>query len=314
VTVFILRRLGFVLVTMLVASVILFLVLRILPGDITAVILGQFATKEAMANLKVELGLDRPLIVQYLQWLGGFVTGQWGTSVVMGVPTFDLVMQRLQLSLLLGAIGLALYAPIGILLGTIAAIRRNSWVDHSISIGALSFIGLPEFVTGLVLIFIFALQLQWLPAQSSVSPDNPPFLNLQMLILPAVTISLTMIAYITRMTRSTTVEVLQSDYVRTAYLKGLPRRQIMRGHVLRNSLVPTVTVIANSMGWLIGGLVITETVFGYPGLGRLLVFAIQRRDLPLVLDVVMLVVVIVGISNLIADVIYVWLNPRISYR
>jgi peptide/nickel transport system permease protein len=314
VTVFILRRLGFVLVTMLVASIILFLVLRILPGDITAVILGQFATKEAMANLKVELGLDRPLIVQYLRWLGGFVTGQWGTSVVMGVPTFDLVMQRLQLSLLLGAIGLALYAPIGILLGTIAAIRRNSWVDHSISIGALSFIGLPEFVTGLVLIFIFALQLQWLPAQSSVSPDNPPFLNLQMLILPAVTISLTMIAYITRMTRSTTVEVLQSDYVRTAYLKGLPRRQIMRGHVLRNSLVPTVTVIANSMGWLIGGLVITETVFGYPGLGRLLVFAIQRRDLPLVLDVVMLVVVIVGISNLIADVIYVWLNPRISYR
>ncbi|MFA4965982.1 MAG: ABC transporter permease [Thermoleophilia bacterium] len=311
---FILRRLGFVLVSMLAASVILFLILRVLPGDITAVILGMFATKEAMANLRVELGLDHPLIVQYFSWLAGFVTGDWGTSVVMSAPILDLVMERLGRSLVLAGIALALYAPIGILLGTIAATRRNTWVDHSISIGALSFVGLPEFVTGLVLIYVFALQLQWLPAQSGGDFASGFSLDVRMLILPAITVSLTMIAYITRMTRSSTVEVLQADYVRTAYLKGLPRGKVMRTHVLRNSLLPTVTVIGNSMGWLVGGLVVTETVFGYPGLGRLLVFAIQRRDLPLVMDVVMLIVVVVGIANLMADVIYAWLNPRIAYK
>lgn len=311
---FILRRLGFVLVSMFAASVLLFLILRVLPGDITAVILGMFATKAAMANLRVELGLDHPLIVQYFSWLAGFVTGHWGTSVVMSEPILPLVMERLGRSLVLAGIALVLYAPIGILLGTIAATRRNTWVDHSISIGALSFVGLPEFVTGLVLIYIFALQFRWLPAQSGGDLASGFSLNLQMLILPAITVSLTMIAYITRMTRSSTVEVLQADYVRTAYLKGLPRAKVMRVHVLRNSLLPTVTVIGNSMGWLVGGLVVTETVFGYPGLGRLLVFAIQRRDLPLVMDVVMLIVVVVGIANLTADVIYAWLNPRIAYK
>jgi peptide/nickel transport system permease protein len=312
---FILRRLGLIVLTMFLASVLLFVLMRILPGNIASVILGQFATKAAIANLSAQMGLNRPLVVQYFSWLWGFITGHWGTSYTMNVSIMPLVFERLRLSLILGALGLALYAPIGILLGTIAAVRRNTWADHTLSIGALAFVGLPEFVTGLVLIFIFALELHWLPAQSDVDFRNFGFgTNISMLVLPAITVSLAMIAYITRMTRSTTVEVLGSDYVRTAYLKGLSPAKVMRVHVMRNSLLPTVTVIATSMAWLIGGLVITETVFGYPGLGSLLIFAIQGRDLLLVQDVVMLVVIIVGVSNLLADVIYAWLNPRIVYK
>lgn len=311
---YVLRRLGLLLLTVIVASVILFLVLRVLPGDVASVILGQFATDAAKANLRAELGLDKPLIVQYLTWFKNFATGNWGYSEILSIDIMAIVRQTLGASLLLAAFALALYAPIGIVLGTIAAARQNKWSDHTISIGALIFIGLPEFVTGLTLIYVFALGLGWFPAQSPVEFSQGIAYNLPMMVLPAVTVSLTLIAYITRMTRSSTVAVLQSGYVRTAYLKGASRWRVMRVHVLRNSLLPTVTVIGNSMGWLVGGLVVTESVFGYPGLGRLLVYVITRRDLVMVLDISMLIVVIVCVSNLVADVVYVWLNPRISYK
>lgn len=304
---YLLKRIGFSLTALFLVSLIVFVLLRVLPGDMTKVILGQFATPEAMARLRQELGLDRSLVVQYFSWLSGFLTGNWGYSIVMSEDVLQLVRGRLQASLILGCFAFVLYVPTGILLGTIAAMRRNTWVDHTISIGSLTFIGLPEFVTGLTLILIFALNLQWFPAQS-------PNVTLQMLILPAITVCLTMIAYVARMTKSGTEEVLQADYVRTARLKGLSPWTVNRRYVLRNSLLPTVTVIATAMGWLVGGLVVTETVFNYPGLGSLLVYAIQRRDMPLVMDIVMLIAIIVAISNFIADLVYAWLNPRITYR
>lgn len=311
---FIVRRLGFVLLSMLMASVIIFAATQVIPGDIASVILGQFATPEAKANLRVELGLNRPLIVQYLDWLWAFVRGDWGMSTSMFAPVREVVLSRLYNSAILAAVGFVMFVPLGIFLGLVAAIRRNSWADHTISIGSLVFVGLPEFVTGIILIYVFSLQLGWLPAQSAVDFSLGFLQEFPMLILPGITISLASLAYVARMTRSSTVAVLEADYVRTAYLKGLSPVRVIAVHVLRNSVLPTVAVIALCIGWLVSGLIVTESVFSYPGLGRLLLFGASHRDLPLLQAVSMLVVVVVGLVNLMADIIYAWLNPRITYR
>jgi peptide/nickel transport system permease protein len=312
---FILRRLGFVVLTVILSSVIIFVATQVLPGDVASMMLGRFASNDAKNELRQELGLDKPAIVQYGEWLGDFFTGDWGTALSAGrVPVQPIVFERLGNSLMLAAVAFLMYVPLGIFLGLIAALRRNSWVDQTISIGSLAFIGLPEFVTGLVLIEIFAIQLGWLPSQSAIAPSDGFIEAFPYLILPAVTVSLTSLAYVVRMTRSSTVDVLQTDYVRTANLKGLPPRKVLFTHVLRNSLLPTVTVVAIGIGWLIGGLIVTESVFGYPGIGRLLVFAIQRRDLELVQATTLLIVIIYCLANLFADVIYAYLNPRIRYN
>ncbi len=311
---FIIRRFAFVLLILLISSMLIFAATQILPGDVAKMILGRFATAEALANLREQLGLDRPMAIQYLSWLGNFVRGDWGISLSTDNPVMHLVISRLLNSAQLALVAFVMYVPLGIILGLVAALRRNSMTDQAISIGSLSFIGLPEFVTGVILISIFAIKLKWLPASSAISPEAGFIEALPRLILPAITISLVSLAYITRMTRSSTVEVLLTDYVRTAYLKGLRPFQVLFGHVLRNALLPTVTVIAMGIGWLIGGLIVTESLFSYPGLGRLLLFAIQRQDIPLIQAITMLLVVVFSFSNLLADIIYAYLNPRIRYQ
>lgn len=311
---FILRRLGFSAVTLLVASLLIFVATQVLPGDVARMILGRFATEEALAHLREQMGLNLPLIVQYVNWLTDFVRGDWGISLSTDSPVMGLVFARLANSAMLGAVAFAMYVPLGILLGLIAALRRNSATDQAISVGSLSFIGLPEFVTGVILISIFAIKLKWLPASSAIDPNAGFMEALPSLILPAVTVSLVSLAYITRMTRSGTLEVFSTDYVRTAYLKGLRPYQVLFGHVLRNALLPTVTVVAIGIGWLIGGLIVTESLFSYPGLGRLLLFAIQRQDLPLIQATTLLLVAIFCLSNLVADILYAYLNPRIRYQ
>ena len=308
---FIARRLGFMLLTLLAASLIIFFVTEMLPGDVASMIIGRFATPEALAKLRAQLGLDRPLYVQYLDWLRHYATGDWGKSLSTGMPIQPMVMERLRNSAMLGAMAMVMSVPLAIVLGVIAALKRNSWIDHLISVSALALVGLPEFVTGLFLIGVFALGLGILPASSDIDPDAGFLRILPRLILPSLTITFVMLAYVARMTRSSTIEVLKTDYVRTAFLKGLPRGEVLVKHVLRNALLPTVTIVAISIGWLIGGLIVTETVFGYPGIGRLLLFAIQRRDLPLIQAVTMLIVTIYSMSNLIADILYAYLNPRI---
>jgi peptide/nickel transport system permease protein len=310
---FIIRRFAFVLLILLISSMLMFAATQILPGDVAKMILGRFATAEALANLREQLGLDRPMAIQYLSWLGNFVRGDWGISLSTDNPVMHLVISRLLNSARLALVAFVMYVPLGIILGLVAALRRNSMTDQAISIGSLSFIGLPEFVTGVILISIFAIKLKWLPASSAISPEAGFIEALPRLILPGITISLVSLAYITRMTRSSTVEVLLTDYVRTAYLKGLRPFQVLFGHVLRNALLPTVTVIAMGIGWLIGGLIVTESLFSYPGLGRLLLFAIQRQDIPLIQAITMLLVVVFSFSNLLADIIYAYLNPRIRY-
>lgn len=308
------RRLGFLVLTVILTSMIIFIVTQFLPGDIARIILGREADEAALQSLRAELGLDQPLVLQYLTWLGNFLTGDWGISFSTGVPIRELVMERVGNSLMLAFLTMIIAIPLAVGLGVIAGLKENKLADNVISIGSLSVVGLPEFVTGLVLIQIFAFKLRLLPANSSIPPDAGFFEALPMLILPALTATLVLLAYVTRLTRAGVVEELKQGYVRTATLKGLPRRTVITKHVLRNALLPTITIIAISFGWLIAGLIVIENVFNYPGLGRLLTFAISRRDLPLLQAITMVTVLGFALANLAADLIYAYLNPRIRLQ
>jgi peptide/nickel transport system permease protein len=310
-TSYLIRRIGFIILTLFLASLIIFSVTQLLPGDVAGIILGQFATEAALANLREELGLNQPLHVQYLNWAGNFIKGDWGNSLVSRMPIRPMVIQRLGNSAMLAGLALLIYVPLGIILGVMAALKRDKWPDQIISGLSMAFVGLPEFVSGLLLITFLAIGLGWFPANSSIDADSNFFQAFPYLILPAITVSLAGLGYIARMTRSGTIDVLRTDYVRAADLKGLPARQVLIKHVLRNSLLPTVTVVAMGIGWLLGGLIVTEAVYGYPGLGRLIVYSIQRQDLPLIQAASMIVVFVFSISNLAADILYGFLNPRI---
>lgn len=310
-TYFLVRRIGFIIITLILASLIIFSITQLLPGDVARIILGQFATERAVENLREELGLNRPLHIQYIDWAGGFVRGDWGNSLVSRLPVRPIVMQRLGNSAMLAGLALLIYVPLGIFFGVIAALKKDKLPDQLITGVSMAFVGLPEFVSGLLLITFLAIGLEWFPANSSINPETTFRDALPYLILPAITVSLTGLGYIARMTRSGTIDVLKTDYIRAADLKGLPAGQVLFKHVLRNSLLPTVTVVAMGIGWLLGGLIVTEAVYGYPGLGRLIVYSIQRQDLPLIQACSMIIVAIYSISNLAADIIYGLLNPRI---
>jgi peptide/nickel transport system permease protein len=306
-----LRRLGFMGVTLLITSMIVFGVTQLLPGDVARVILGREASETALQSLRQDLGLDRPLVVQYVTWLGDFVRGDWGISYATGLPIRPLVMQRLGNSLMLAALALVFAVPLSVGLGVYAGLHEDKPADTAISVGSLSVVGLPEFVTGLVLIQLFAFRWRLLPANSSIRDDATFLEALPMLILPALTATLVLLAYVTRLTRAGVIEELKQGYVRTATLKGLPRRTVVWRHVLRNALLPTITVVAISFGWLISGLIVVENVFNYPGLGRLLTFAIDRRDLPMLQAITLVAVIAFALANLAADLLYAYLNPRI---
>jgi peptide/nickel transport system permease protein len=313
---FILRRLIFLTLTVLLTSLLVFLVTQWLPGDVCRIILGREAGQGAIENCRLELGLDQSLPAQYLTWLGNFLIGDWGTSYSTGLPIYPIVMDRLRNSHMLALVALIISVPLAVALGVWAGLNENKPIDSTVNVGSLSVVGLPEFVTGLLLIQVFSfglrdLGLPYLPANSSIPPQATFLEALPMLILPALTAMLVLLAYISRLTRAGVIEELKQPYVRTADLKGLPRRTVIGKHVLRNALLPTITIIAISLGWLISGLVVIENVFNYPGLGRLMIFAIDRRDLPLLQAVIMVTVLGFALANLAADLLYGWLNPRI---
>jgi peptide/nickel transport system permease protein len=311
---YVVRRLGFLLLTIVLTSLIVFGVTQLLPGDVARAVLGREAGEAALEAFREQNGLNDPLAVQYGRWLGNFVTGNWGESLSTRSAIFPVVMERLRNSLLLTGMTMAIAVPLAVFLGVVAGLNEDKAADNVISISSLAVVGLPEFVTGLVLIQIFARWLGWLPANSSIRPNTPFIEALPMLILPAITATLVLLAYIARLTRAGVIEELKRPYVRTATLKGMPRRTVIVKHVLRNALLPTITVIAISFGWLISGLIVIENVFNYPGLGRMLVFAIDRRDLPLMQAVTMVTVVGFALANLAADLVYAWLNPRIRLK
>lgn len=310
-TAYVLRRIAYMLLTALITSMIVFSVTQLLPGDLARVILGREAGEAALENLRQELGLNQPAYRQYVDWLSGFAKGDWGRSFSARSQVFPIVMERLRNSLALAGVTLAIAVPLSILLGVLAGVKANTLVDGVISVGSLIFVGLPEFITGLVLIQVLALKFRLLPASSTLPSDANPFEYLPGLVLPALTATLVLLAYIARLTRAQVIEEMGKPYVRTAILKGLSRTSVVFKHVLRNALMPTITVIAISVGWLISGLIVIENVFNYPGLGRLLVFAINRRDLPVVQAIAMITVFVFAGANLIADLFYAALNPRI---
>jgi len=313
---FLLRRISFLLVTLLLTSILVFAISQVLPGDMARVLLGREAGEQALANLREQLGLNDPIPVRYIHWVSDFVQGNWGLSYANNKkPIFPLVMQRLKFSLWLAGLSLLIAVPLSIALGVVAGLNANKPIDGIISISSLALVGLPEFVTGVVLINVVAYQWHLLPASSSPVGPNMTFGEaFQYLVLPALTATLVMLAYIVRLTRAGVVEVLKKAYIRTAALKGLSSRRIIFSHILRNALLPTVTVVAISFGWLISGLVVIENVFGYPGLGALLTFAISRRDLLLMQAIAMVAVFFYTIANFVADLLYAYLNPRIRLR
>ncbi|MGH2614057.1 MAG: ABC transporter permease [Thermomicrobiales bacterium] len=309
---FLARRLGLMLLTLWLMSILVFVITMILPGDVAYTILGQSATPEQAAALRRQLGLDHPPLVLYLRWITGFVTGNWGDSHSLQLPISSVLPNRLFNSLVLAGFSLIVIVPLSIAFGTLAALRRDRFTDRAISVTGLSLMAMPEFVTGIVLLTVFGVWLQWLPT-TSVAAGGNPLTTPQFVVLPVLTLSLVFFGYVSRMMRASTIAVLDSAYVRTATLKGLPRRQVLVRHVLRNALVPTITVVMSSIGYLIGGLVIVESLFGYPGLGSLLLYAGLHHDVPLLEACAMIVAVTYMGGNLIADLLYAYLNPQIRY-
>jgi peptide/nickel transport system permease protein len=308
---YIVRRLGFLALTLLVTSLIVFAVTQFLPGDVARVILGREAGEAALEALREELGLNDPPQVRYFRWLGDFVRGDWGRAYSTNSEILPVVLARLRNSLMLAATTLLVAVPASVALGVLSGLNEDRAVDNLISVGSLAVVGLPEFVTGVALIGVLAHRYRILPANSSIRVDASFAEALPMLVLPSLTASLVLVAYIARLTRAGVIQELKHNYVRTAVLKGLPWRTVVAKHVLRNALLPTITVIAISFGWLISGLIVIENVFNYPGLGRLMVFAIDRRDLPLMQAVTIITVVAYAVANLTADLLYAYLNPRI---
>jgi peptide/nickel transport system permease protein len=310
---FLLKRVGLALITLFLLSVFVFIGAQVLPGNVARRILGPFADQSAVENLNHQLGTDRPLLTQYWDWITSFLQGDLGNSLAYHVPVSTLVGDALVNSLKLAALAFVLVVPLAVLGGVIAALKRDRAVDRVITLGGLSLSVIPEFVTGIMLILIFALWLDVLPVSAN-APDNAnPLTQIKYLLLPALTLVLVLFGYIARITRAGTIESLDSDYTRTAILKGLPRRTVVWRHVLRNSLLPTIAVVATQTGYLIGGLVVIETLFNYPGMGRLIFTAATQKDFPLLEAAVLIVGIVFLIANLIADLAYSLLNPRIRY-
>ncbi|MEM0906560.1 MAG: ABC transporter permease [Pseudomonadota bacterium] len=312
-TAFIIKRLGFAVVTLFGVLTIVFFIVRVLPGDPALVVLGDQASQEAIEVMRTRLGLDEPLIVQYFEFLGGVLVGDWGTSLISNRPVIQEIMNVLPATIELTVVSLILGAVVGIPLGVWSALRRNKLVDYVVRIASLLGLSLPAFVSAVLLLIAFAIQLKWFPVISSGQGDS--FADrMRDLALPAINLGLIMAAYITRVSRSAMLEVLNQDYVRTAEAKGLSGTVIVWRHALRNALIPVVTVVGLYLGILIGNSVLTEIVFNRPGLGKLIVGALNQRDYTMLQGMMVIYTLIVVMVNLITDLVYGLIDPRIKYQ
>jgi peptide/nickel transport system permease protein len=305
------RRLALSLVTLFLLSILVFVGGQVLPGDVARAVLGPLADERAVTALRHELGVDRPLLVQYLEWIGHFVQGDMGTSYVFRSAVWPFIAAALANSLKLALVAFVMVVPVAILAGVVAALRANRPVDRIISVLGLSATALPEFVSGIVLILVFGIWLRWLPLSAAWPEGAGPLTQLRHLILPSLPLFLVLFGYIARMARAGTIEALASDYTRTAVLKGLPWRTVLRRHVLRNALLPTITVVATQTGYLIGGLVVVETLFRYQGIGALIFSAARAKDFPMLQAGVLTIGIVYTLAALAADLLYSVLNPRI---
>lgn len=308
------RKILFMILTMIIMSMLIFTLVELMPGDVAQIILGMNATEENLSDLRRSMGLDEPAVLRYFNWAGGVLRGDLGQSLYMkGVSVGSLIARRGVHSLILALFAFMIFVPVSILLGVAAGTHEGKWQDSVITTFGLVTMALPEFVSGVFLIIVFAVKLNWLPVSSTLELGETVLQNIQILILPALSITLVMVGYVSRMQRASMVTVMNSEYVRMARLKGLPRSYVIRRHALRNALLPSITVIGMNMGWLFGGLVVVESLFAYPGIGLLIVQAIKSRDIPLIEACVLLVTLVYIVSSFITDMLYAYLNPRIRY-
>jgi peptide/nickel transport system permease protein len=310
---FLLRRFGLALITLFFLSVLVFAASQLLPGDIARNVLGPFASAHDVQQLDHQLGVDRPLYVQYLDWVSKFVRGDLGTSLEYQVSVSSLLVPSLVNSLKLAAVAFVLVVPLSIIGGVVAALRRGRLTDRVITLTGLSLTAVPEFISAIVLILIFGVLLKWLPVSAAFPVDADFGTQIDHLLLPAMALVFVLFGYIARMARTGTIDALESDYTRTAFLKGLPTPTVIRRHVLRNSLLPTIAVIATQMGYLIGGLVVIEKLFNYNGIGQRIYTAAQNKDFIMLQSGVLVIGLVYLTATLIADILYSLLNPRIRY-
>lgn len=299
---------------MLLLSILVFGAVQLLPGDLGRNVLGPFASQEQVDALNESLGLNRPLVVQYWDWISHFVRGDFGESgQYTGVPVADLIGPALVNSLKLAALAFVFVVPLSLLGGTVAALRRNRFTDRLITVAGISLTAIPEFVTAIVLIVIFGVVLKWLPVTATAPPGAGPLTQIEHLLLPSFALVAVLFGYIARITRAGVIEAIDADYTRTAYLKGLGTRPVLFRHVLRNSLLPTIAVIATQVGYLIGGLLVIEKILNYNGIGQRIFTAAQNHDFRLLESGVMIVGVVYLVSTFIADILYSVLNPRVRF-
>ena len=308
---FIARRLLLSLLTLWLLASIVFVITNVLPNDVGRTILGPFAPQESVDAFNERLGTNRPIVERYVDQIVGVFTLDFGDSFVNNKPVLPQLVDALGRSAKLAGLALLITIPVAIAAGLFAARRRDRPVDRAIVLLGVTSSSIPEFVTGTILVVVVGVQLKLLPVLANAPRDSDPITQLRYLLMPALAMAIVYFGYIARMTRAGTIEVLQSDYTRTATMKGLTTGQTLRRHVLRNALIPTVAVIAVQIGYLFGGIIAVERIFAYPGMGQTMLFSAQRKDIPMLTAGVIIVGLVYMIATLIADLIIAWMNPRI---
>jgi peptide/nickel transport system permease protein len=311
VTTYILRRIVLLIPVILIVGLVVFTLVHLTPGDPAAVILGDQATPEDVEELREKLGLNDPLPLQFVNWFGGVLTLDFGDSIFLGLPVSEALLDRVAPTGLLTLYALFVQLLIGVPLGVIAALKAGTIVDRLMTALAISGAAIPTFFLGIMLILIFAVRLQWLPSVGYVSPTEDPWGHAQRMLMPAFALGFSSAGLLARLIRSSMLDVLNEDYVRTARAKGLSHTAVVIRHALRNALVPAITVVGTSLAALLGGAVVTETVFTIPGMGRLVVQSISRRDYPIIQGAVMAIAVSYVLVNLLVDILYVYADPRV---
>jgi peptide/nickel transport system permease protein len=318
-TTYIIRRLLMAVLILFLVTLIVFFAMRLLPGDPLIIFLGQQAgsgttmTEKELEVLRHEYGLDKPVLVQYVDWVSGIFRGNLGTSINYHENVGKLLLERFPITLQLGLTAFVLGNSLGILLGLIAAIRRGTWIDAFVTVLGNIGITIPVFWLGLLLMYGFGLKLGWLPIAGFTSPFVNFWLSMKQMIMPVVCLAITGLAFIARQTRSSMLEVIKQDYIRTAWSKGLKEKTIILRHALKNSLIPVITLLGLGIGLVFGGSVLVETVFAIPGVGRLLVTSVFAQDYTVIQSGTLVISTIIILSNLIVDISYGWLDPRIRY-
>lgn len=310
---YLVRRLLFSVIVIGGVATLAFTLLHLIPGDPVDAILGVEANPDTREALRRELGLDEPVIVQYGNWWKGVVQGDLGESVMTGQPVGELIRQRLPATIPLAIISMLIAISIAVPAGILSAVKRNTWVDGLVSIVAFAGLSIPGFWLGTLLILFFAVRWQWFPPGGYVSVFDDPIDGIRHLILPAIALGATFAAVLTRMIRSSLLEVLGRDYIRTARAKGQSESRILIRHALRNALIPAVTIVGVQAGFLLSGALVIEQIFSLPGIGRLTVQAVLDRDFPVLQGCIIVIATIFVVANLITDLVYVYLDPRISY-